>query len=270
MAAEVCVLLPVKQTPSDWFRMALESLLRQTVELEILVLDASESDAISQSVYDFADARIRQITMPKSVSLTEQLNHGLQICRSEFVARADADDLNEPQRLSRQLETFRNDGDLDVLGTGLTIIDSNGNVVGPRRYPETHDAIAATTPYYNPLAHPTVMFRRSAVLSVGGYGFSGRPCQDYDLWSRLLLAGYRFANLSSCEVRYRLHSSSVKSRHVHESLQCTLAIKKMYWRREMTMGAKCRYWIERLLTGLPADQVIWLQQRWQYGQCPKV
>lgn len=57
-----------------------------------------------------------------------------------------------------------------------------------------HEAIIRDLFVESPFVHPSVMFRKGAVESVGGYRETGWA-EDYDLWLRLAAAGTRFARL---------------------------------------------------------------------------
>jgi hypothetical protein len=116
----------------------------------------------------------------------------------------DSDDWSTPDRLSRQLEYMRNHPDVAVLGTAYTVIDAQG-VATTTVQPPTQDAdIRRAMPWRNPICHPSVMFRRKAVLEVGGY-LGGLHAEDYDLWLRLAAhPAYKFANLAQVCLGYRV------------------------------------------------------------------
>lgn len=113
------------------------------------------------------------------------LARGLLACRCELIMRADADDLSLPHRAARQLAWM--DAHPGVMASSAWIeefVDHPEHVVGCRHVP-VGSAVRAWARWRNPLNHPAVMLRRTAVLGVGGYrhqpGF-----EDYDLWLRLL------------------------------------------------------------------------------------
>lgn len=114
------------------------------------------------------------------------LARGLEACACELILRADADDLSRPDRAARQLAWLAQHPQV-VAGSGWIeefVADSAQRVVACRRVP-LDGAVARWAHWRNPLNHPAVVLRRSAVLAVGGYrhqpGF-----EDYDLWLRLL------------------------------------------------------------------------------------
>ena len=91
-----------------------------------------------------------------------------------------------------------------VLGSQLTIIDHASQVIGWRSYPTAHAAIVESMRRFNPLAHPSVIFRKNFVRNAGGYlPYPGN--EDYELWSRLAGQGAGFGNHPEALLRYRIH-----------------------------------------------------------------
>jgi hypothetical protein len=191
------------------------------------------------------------------------LNQGLLECRAELVARMDADDVAEPERLRLQVELLTRCPDIAVVGSQLQIIDEAGQSRGYRAYPLRHDEILAAFPRYNPLAHPSVMFRRTVVVAAGGY-VTDLHNEDYDLWSRLAIDGHRFANLPDALLRYRVHSGAVKSTRLRTMIRGTLEVKERYWLGRMGTGDRLRLWGERCLLALPPRLVMALFKRTAY------
>ena len=132
--------------------------------------------------------------------------------------------------------------DIDVVGSALTVIDGQSNVVGTRRYPTEHEEIVSAMRRFNPIANSTVMFRREVYERFGGWRDSALPAQDYEWYSRLAAGGARFANLEEPLVRYRLHGGSIKSSKLRGTIQTTLEVKNLYWRREMDLRSRAVCW----------------------------
>jgi hypothetical protein len=68
----------------------------------------------------------------------------------------------------------------------------------------------------------TVLVKKSAILSVGSFGF--REAEDYALWLKLLKGGFKFASISLPLSFYRLHinSSSVSDRSISLGVICSI------------------------------------------------
>jgi glycosyltransferase involved in cell wall biosynthesis len=266
----VSVVMPVWRPKPEFLRIAVQSVLGQTLRQLELVIVEDPSDVSSSDVLDeFEDDRIRHFLNPARSSIVEQLNIGLAKCRGEFVARFDADDVCHSRRLEKQVDFLTAHADVSVVGSQIGIIDEQGRRLGFRSYPAAHQQIVAAMGRFNPIAHPSVMFRKQPVIDAGGYrliqsgGWSSPLCQDYDLWSRLARRGIQFANHADLLVEYRIHSAQLKSENVREVLRAILAVKKLYWRDDMGLRARLRMYAERLLLVFPRRFVLALFMRFQ-------
>lgn len=195
---------------------ALESVGRQSgVDLElVLVLDGqvtSEIRTVVETYFSRADHPGKVIQTKENHGLARALNEGLTHCRSELVARFDADDVSEPLRLKFQLEFLRAHTDIDILGTSLVLVNEEGAPVRNKSYPKSHTAIRRLFFLRNPIAHPSVVYRRSKIAALGGYPLFRRS-QDYALWGVCLVNGLRFANLPLRLVQMRIGSRLAQRR----------------------------------------------------------
>jgi glycosyltransferase involved in cell wall biosynthesis len=153
--------------------------------LEIIVVDDGSTDHSASIVRSVSDSRIRIIELGDNRGISEALNIGISESKGDFIARMDGDDFSFPGRFSTQLKYFSQDSRLGVLGTQVLVNTTAG--MQPK-FPITAESFRAEYFFRNPLAHPTVMFRRDVVSMVPGpYDVSLRFAQDFSLWSKLLL-----------------------------------------------------------------------------------
>jgi hypothetical protein len=177
----------------------------------------------------------------------------------------DADDWSHPDRFGEQVEFLRNHPDIAVVGTQIDIMDERDRPLGHRSYPTDPEAITAALCRYNPLAHPSVMYRKEAILEAGGYRYRRYPAnEDYELWCRLVHLGYGLANLARTLLRYRIHPYAMKSARLRGIIRGTRLVKSRYFRRTMKSRAKVRFWMEGCLLVLPPAWVMLLFRRSQY------
>jgi glycosyltransferase involved in cell wall biosynthesis len=255
--------MPVLNPHPTFFPQAVHSILSQTHrELELLIIEDPSACSAADFLKDLGDNRIRHIQNAERTSLARQLNQGLNAARYDLIARMDADDVAHPGRLQKQGQFLRDHPDVSVLGSHMHIIDDAGKSIGFRRYPLDHDAILRTMTLYNAMAHPTIMYRRAAVLEVGGYQETNP--EDYDLWSRLAQAGARFANYPEALIDYRVHPDTFKSTKLRDTIRGTLNVKKQYWMKQMGLRGRLRMLGERLLLFLPPKLVLKLFMRMYY------
>ena len=176
-------------------------------DFEFIIIDDGSTDNTSEIVQKFNDKRIKYYKKQNS-GIAETLNFGLKKSNFELVARIDSDDLINSKRLEKQLNYFKNNR-VDVLGTNAYLIDSNDKVLGKTRFPSTHQQIKKKLEKMEcPIIHPSVMYKKSKVLSVGGY--REKYADDYELWLRLIKFS-TFNNLSDSLLYLRKHSNNLSS-----------------------------------------------------------
>ena len=257
MTPLVSVIMPVFEPHPVYFRQAIDSILEQTfTDFELIVVEDPSSSSGQTLLAGVSDPRIRYFLNSERTSLPRQHNRALGESRGRFICRCDADDICEPQRIERELAFLHAHPDVDVVGTCLTIIDEQSNVIGRRDYPLEHDQILNAMRRFNPIANSSVMYRRELFERFGGKRDSVLPAQDYEWYSRVACGGARFANLPEPLVRYRVHSQ-MSGRKLRGTLRTTLDVKNMYWRAGMDLPSRALMVGERMLLVLPA----WLVHR---------
>jgi GT2 family glycosyltransferase len=193
---------------------ALESVLGQTyVRLDCVVIDDGSTDSTEERLAGVAatDHRVRVIRHESSLGLQRALNRGLREARGTLVARIDDDDVwTRRDKVAEQVRAFADDSTLQLVGTGAWMVDPGRPVGYERRLLCADGEIRRTLLAWNPFVHSSVMFRRDAAVSLGGYDERLHHTEDHDLWLKLGRIG-RLANLAEVCVRYRL-SASVSSR----------------------------------------------------------
>lgn len=204
--APVTVLLPV-HNGGRHLPAAVSSILGQTYrDFELLVIDDGSTDGTSDYLKSVDDPRLRVHHQP-NLGLVSALNTGLSMARHEFVARMDADDVSEPDRIQVQVDHLLDHPSVAAVGCCYTVIDEQDAVLREVHTAGHPDYLAAQLYFRNVLPHAGMMFRRSLVLAAGGYRDVG-PVEDYDLWARLT-ADHAIASVPLLLLRYRLTSTGI-------------------------------------------------------------
>jgi glycosyltransferase involved in cell wall biosynthesis len=193
---QVSVIMPVYNAKC-YVGASIESILAQTFagfEFIIVVDGSTDGSLAVVQRYAARDQRVRVISRPNT-GIVGALNDGLVAAHGKYIARMDADDLCEPNRLELQLRRLEAEPDLVALGSCAIAIDPDGELLGDAPVPLTHEEIEAQhLRGISSIYHPAVMMRTEALRRVGGYREGTCPCEDYDLWLRLGEVG-RLANL---------------------------------------------------------------------------
>ncbi|SEQ02808.1 Glycosyl transferase family 2 [Faunimonas pinastri] len=213
MSATISVVLPVRNGEA-FIASAVESIRRQTfADFELLLVDDGSVDGTPAIVADLArqDSRIRLLHQP-GLGLVPALSLGLQQSTGAFVARMDGDDLAAPERLERQLAFLSEHSHVALVGTQIRYMDATGRLTGDlSHYPlAPGDVETALMERGCCISHPTIMARRDALVSIGGYRSAFLAAEDYDLFLRLA-DSHALANLPEALLDYRRHDGQVSS-----------------------------------------------------------
>jgi hypothetical protein len=204
----------------------LDTLLAQTFgEFELVAIDDASSDGSRALLESRAarDSRLRLLVNDRNIGLPASLNRGLDACRAEIVARADADDVYDARYLETQLALLRSKPAAGVVSSAFHKIDGDGRLLNSFLPPLDDAAIRAELLFTNCMTHPTTVFRKSIVQAAGGYDESYWTAQDYELWARLR-ARTRFANSPASLVGYRRHDGALARRRGEAGERLSLSV----------------------------------------------
>ncbi len=213
----------------------LESILAQTLEdFELVAVDDGSTDRTAALLAEYAarDERIRPLSRPHGGIITA-LNAGLQACRAELIARMDTDDLMAPARLEKQATFLKDHPDVTVVSSLVSGFPDDSLQQGFQIYIEwlnsliTHADICREIFVESPLCHPSVTYRKSAVLDVGSYCEVGWA-EDYDLWLRGYMAGWQFRKIPENLLAWREHPERLTRTDGRYSLENFLRAKAHY------------------------------------------
>jgi glycosyltransferase involved in cell wall biosynthesis len=209
VSVPVSVLMPVYNA-ERYIGAAIDSILGQTHrDFELLVVDDGSTDKSRQIAERYSDERIRVIPLGRRAGLSAALNEGLLAAKADLVARQDADDISEPNRLERQLAVMRAQPELALLGSQATAMAEDGSTTGIVWRPIEPLSIRWYSLLDNPFAHTSGVCKTQVVRDLGGFDADYDPfSQDYALWCRVI-AHYSFANLRDPLVRYRVNAASI-------------------------------------------------------------
>lgn len=130
-----------KKEHSEYLQLALDSMLRQTVKPDeiVLVEDGPLTDELYEVLDQYKD-HLHIVVNETNLGLGLALNRGLEACRNEFVARMDTDDISKPDRCEKQLRRFAEKPGLSIVGSHIDeFVGDPSNVISQRRVPLTSE-----------------------------------------------------------------------------------------------------------------------------------
>lgn len=203
----ISVIMATFNEKPEYIRESILSILNQTYRnLELIILDDSTNESTIREIDSLAssDNRIRLIRKEKRMGFVPALNEGLRLAKGDFIARMDGDDISLSDRFEKQIQFLEGNPNTDILGGGMNIIDAAGTLKSKRSYPEAGKKLKRWAMFRNPLAHPTVMFRREILEEGNFYNEEQKMAEDLEFWLRLLRKGYNIKNLPCPIINYRV------------------------------------------------------------------
>ena len=199
----ISVILPVYNGEKT-IREAVESVLDQTcADFELIVINDGSTDSTIKILTEIEDPRLKVYSFPNS-GLATSRNRGKSIAMGEYIAFIDADDLWMPGKLQAQLGSLHQNPEAAVSYCWVNYIDNDGNFVCPDNRVNINGNVYQTILIENFIhSGSTIMARRKAIESIGGFDESLPAVEDWDLYIRLA-ANYPFVCVPEPHVLYRL------------------------------------------------------------------
>ena len=192
----------------------------------VLVQDGPVPDDIAACLDELAAGSpvpVQRVELAENQGLARALEAGLARCAHDVVARMDADDISLPDRFAKQLPEI--EAGADLVGAALLEIgEGEHDVVGSRIPPTSPDVIARTARLHDPFNHPTVVYRRSAVLAAGGYEHLPLM-EDYWLFARMIARGATVTNRPEPLLMYRVGAGAYARRGGRALLRAEVALQ---------------------------------------------
>ena len=218
-----------KENP-DYLRIALDSMLNQTIVPDEIVL--VEDGPLTDELYAVLDEypMLHRVKNETNLGLGLALNVGLKECRNELVARMDTDDCSKPERCEKQLARFEEKPYLSIVGSHIDeFTGDTSNIVSQRIVPTSSEDIYNFAKKRSAFNHPAVMYSKTAVLENNGYSDLKRN-QDVDLFGRMLFEGYKAENIDEALLWFRSSEELSKRRKSWQNTWSYIATIHKFWK----------------------------------------
>jgi len=239
----ISVLMPVRDAAAT-LHAAVRSVQAQTCpDWELVIVDDGSQDAGPGLLAHLAaqDDRLVILRQPPS-GIAKALRHGVEVCRGDFIARMDADDVMAPWRLELQQALLQAEPSVGLVSCLVRFGGAGEGYaahVGWINALRTPEAMARRRFVEAPVAHPSVMFRRRLLQEHGGYREGSFP-EDYELWLRWLEAGVRFAKVEQALLTWNDPPQRLSRTDPRYSVASFYAMKLGYLRRWLAAHAAGR------------------------------
>lgn len=161
---------------------SIKSVLAQSFQdFELILIDDGSTDKSLEIAKSFKDNRIKVIFDGENKRLPARLNQIIELAKYDYIARMDADDLMDIDRLKIQFEYLKNHSAIDLVTTGMYSIGKKNEILG-KRIPKDYmmDAGDILQGLTN-LLHASMLARKEWCLR-NLYRVDNALAEDYELW----------------------------------------------------------------------------------------
>lgn len=238
MEKEISVLMSVyKNDVPKYLRESLDSVLNQTYKAKeiIIVVDGPISDELNEILeeYESKYSEIKIHRLEKNMGLGIAMNEGTKYCSCDYIARMDSDDVCELDRFEKQINMFKKDESLDVVGANCKeFFNDERTEFCYKIVPETHDEIIKFLKARCPICHPSIIFKKSMLLKCGGYQ-DWFYAEDWFLCVRLYLSGARFYNVQDSLINVRCNQNTYNRRSGLKYYKSVKALLKYMYKHKI-------------------------------------
>ena len=230
-----------KEKP-EFLEKSIKSVINQTVvPSQIIIVEDGKLTPELEKVIEnhkksfFNDFII--VKLDKNMGRGIASNAGIEKATNEWIAKMDSDDISKPDRFEIQLKAIQKHPEVVAIGGQVgEFIGTQSNLISKREVPLDSESIFKFAKYRSPVNNPTVMFKKSVVKKLGEYS-NLRFLEDYDLWVKMLTAGFKIVNVPETLVDMRMSDSLYSRRGGFKYLFVYIKLKDK-WRR-MGLG---NYW----------------------------
>ncbi len=212
----VSVIMPAYNA-ERFIKETIQSVIAQTyTDWELLVIDDGSADSTCSIIEDFVnrDSRIRLLRNEKNMGVANTRNRGFDLCRGQYVALLDSDDIWFSDKLERQLALAQQTG-ADIIYCSYKMIDESGSEV-------CDEFIVSESTDFERCLYVSEISCSTALLSreiIDKYRFNADYYhEDLVLWLHLLRDGYVARGVIEPLAAYRLLDSGRSSKKTRSAL----------------------------------------------------
>lgn len=231
---KVTVIITTYNEKTGVFKEAVDSILNQTFEdykLLIVIDNPDNKDIINYLKKIEKNKKIEILINDCNIGVPRSMNKAIDMVKSKYIAKMDADDISLPNRLQIQYDYMENNRDIDLISSGVTYMSYDGKDLYDRgMLPTGYKHVAKALSYVNLLHHPTFFGKTEMFKNVKYRNL--RYAQDYDFSCRACEKNYNVDLINDVVLKYRLPFNNQENKKVR---QCITAyyIRKFYKKGEL-------------------------------------
>lgn len=207
---KVSVIIPVYNS-EKFVEETIKSVLNQSYEsFEIIIVDDGSADRSAEIIRTFDDPRITYVYQ-ENQGRSKARNRGISLAKGKYIAFLDSDDVWLSRHLEIEVEILKSIPEACAVYSNVWYIGEDGKPLfrdsswEPRKY--------SGTPLRNLVERNFIQFSSSIVkkqllMEIGLFNLEMEPCEDWDLWLRIVRRGYKIQHVNKVLTKYRWKDSN--------------------------------------------------------------
>ena len=219
---------------------------------ELIAIENGSNDFSKKILMNINDRRIRKKFLKKNIGRTNCLNYGLKLCRGDYIAILDSDDIAKINRISLQVNFLKKNKKIDLIAGNYNLIDVDGNVIKSVKNSNLYKKNPRQIIYKNLIAHSSIMFKKKMITLIGNYPKKFIYSQDYAFILKIFKK-FNIFILDKILVDCRLHNNTEFHRRNKTGLIFKEEINLLIWSLKnfkLSMAEKLLVYFQIIKKGL--------------------
>lgn len=181
----ISVIIPAYNTPENWLKKAIDSVIGQVYEnWELCIVDdASTNMSVRTVLEEYAnDTRIRTIFRKVNGHISKTSNDAIEMAKGDFIAILDHDDELRPHSLYEVVKVLQKNPNAKLIYSDEDKITTKGQRTNPYFKPDLNIELLRSQNY---ICHFAVL-NTALVKKIGGFRSEVDGAQDWDLFLRVI------------------------------------------------------------------------------------
>jgi glycosyltransferase involved in cell wall biosynthesis len=254
----VSVVIPVYNGEKT-IRETINCVLNQSLsDFELLVVNDGSKDSTLEIVSRIQDPRLKVFSYPNA-GLAATRNRGISLSSSDYISFIDADDLWTPDKLEAQLKALEDNPQAAIAYSWTDCIDESSQFLRKGGYLTVNGDVYSqllVVDFLESGSNP--LFRKQALIEVGGFDESLTAAEDWDILLRLA-ARYPFVAVPSPQILYRVSATSMSANVERQEATCLKVLERAYsqapaslkYLKKYSMANLYKYLTYKALEGTP-------------------
>lgn len=202
------VVIPLYNTPREFLKVIMDSVLNQTYSnVELCLADGSTDDGVERYIkkHYAKEGRIRYCRLKKNRGISENTNSAMKLATGDFIVFSDHDDLLTPDAMYEMVKAINENPQIDVIYTDEDKINKKGNAYfGPHFKPDFSMELLCCNNY---ICHLFAV-RKDVQEKVGMLDAAYDGAQDFDYVLRCCEQAQCICHIPKVLYHWRTHPES--------------------------------------------------------------